>query len=152
MAIFFWPFFEGEPKTLIFGSLFLYQVSDHFSPFSDSFFSSQESKEGQPIPASVRRPFLSPDGGLGDTSSPEPLRVRSPAALQRVAFDIATLKQPFSSRNHDDENKASSDNGSSPPTSPRIDATTSLSSEASLSRPSSRSDLAQGRKAETLVA
>lgn len=132
------------------------QVSDHFSPFSDSFFSSQEAKEGQPIPASVRRPFLSPDGGVGvDTSSPEPLRVRSPAALQRVAFDIATLKQPFSSRHHEDDdtaNKASSDNGSSPPTSPRIDATTSLSSEASLSRPSSRSDLAQGRKAETLVA
>jgi hypothetical protein len=56
--------------------------------------------EGQPIPANIRKPFsvsqeIEKNGKNGNRQSPDILRVRSPQSLQRVAFDIATLRQPF---------------------------------------------------------
>ncbi len=135
-----------------------------FSTFPESLYSTANSinnshnnskgDEGQPIPASnLRRHFSSqerpPREGAGGRQSPELLRVRSPQSLQRVAFDIATLRQPFQSTKNDTNGDAK---GEDKVTKLENVATSLSSSETSLARPSSRHEITSSRTAETLVA
>ena len=142
---------------------FFFQTSEMFSTFPESLYSTANSinnshnngkgDEGQPIPASnIRRPFSSqerPREAAGGRQSPELLRVRSPQSLQRVAFDIATLRQPFQSTKNDTNGDAK---GEDKVTKMENVATSLSSSETSLARPSSRHEITSTRTAETLVA
>ena len=134
-----------------------FQTSDIFSTFPESLYNHANASNGigsndndgingQPIPASIRpKPFasgLSSGSNLGhDEKNSESIRVRSPQTLQRVAFDVATLRQSSASasfkksatKNDDDDENVDSVNVTNEP------------EPASLAR-------AEPRKAETLVA
>jgi hypothetical protein len=70
------------------------------------------------------------------------MRVRSPTSLHRVAFDVATLRQPFqATKPDDDDDDSNAGNESSRP-----------QESGSLSRPESRPEISTPRKPETLVA
>jgi hypothetical protein len=62
-----------------------------------------------PIPASLRLSSLSPCSVEKANSDLEPLRVRSPHTLQKMAFDIATLKQSFHNKIKPEETEVKDD-------------------------------------------
>lgn len=138
----------------------LFQASDIFSTFPESLYnhpsasngiSSKDSDNinGQPIPASIRpKPSASAQslglalGSGSDEKSSEMIRVRSPQTLQRVAFDVATLRQSSASASSFKKSSAKNDDDDENVDSVNV---SNESEPASLTR-------AEPRKAETLVA
>ena len=131
-----------------------------FSTFPESLYSTAGSnlnskgenhlRDSQPIPATIRRSFHQAPGSVDRRESPELLRVRSPKSLQRVAFDIATLRQPFQATKNGnvdiDKSEDVLSDSNETESHRNEDASTTFASEPT----SSRTEIS--RKTETLVA
>ena len=136
-------------------------MPEMFSTFPESLYSTAGNnlnnkgqnnlRDSQPIPATIRRPFHETPGSVDRLESPELLRVRSPQSLQRVAFDIATLRQPFQATKNGNDDTDKSEDILSETESHRDDEVAIPAPSSFASEPtSSRTEIS--RKTETLVA
>ena len=136
-------------------------MPEMFSTFPESLYSTAGNnlnnkgqnnlRDSQPIPATIRRPFHEAPGSVDRQESPELLRVRSPQSLQRVAFDIATLRQPFQATKNGNDDPDKSEDILSETESHRDDEVAIPAPSSFASEPtSSRTEIS--RKTETLVA
>ena len=136
-----------------------------FSTFPESLYSTAGNsinnkgdnrlQDSQPIPATIRRPYPEAHGSVDRQESPELLRVRSPQSLQRVAFDIATLRQPFQSTptkngNVTDKSEEILSDSNETESRRKVEVASVSSSNFASDPTSSRTEIS--RKTETLVA